>query len=95
MANRVLQGLGWAGVALVFAALIGVWEIASRAGWISDLMAPAPSQAIAALFYLVKTGQLWLHLAASLQRLLLGWTLGAVASEPIPQAPPVRPRQRG
>ncbi len=27
----------------------------------------------------MKTGQLWLHLAASLQRLLLGWTLGAVA----------------
>ncbi len=64
---------------LVFAALIGVWEIASRAGWISDLVAPAPSQAIAALFYLLKTGQLWLHLAASLQRLLLGWTLGTVA----------------
>jgi len=63
---------------LVFAALIGVWEIASRAGWISDLVAPAPSQAIAALFYLLKTGQLWLHLAASLQRLLLGWTLGTV-----------------
>ena len=64
---------------LVFAALIGLWEIACRAGWISAILVPAPSLALAALVDLVQTGQLWLHLAASLQRLVLGWTLGAVA----------------
>ncbi len=64
---------------LVFAAFIGLWEIASQAGWISPIFVPAPSLAFTALVDLVKTGQLWLHLAASLQRLVLGWTLGTAA----------------
>lgn len=64
---------------LVFVSLISLWEIGSRVGWISELMMPAPSQAFVALVDLVKTGQLWLHLVASLQRLLLGWTLGTAA----------------
>ncbi len=64
---------------LVFAALIGLWEIASRAGWISAILVPAPSLALAALVDLVQTGQIWLHLTASVQRLVLGWTLGTAA----------------
>ncbi|MCY4486278.1 MAG: ABC transporter permease [Deltaproteobacteria bacterium] len=63
---------------LVFAGLIGLWEIASRAGWISEILVPAPSLAFAALVDLVQTGQIWLHLTASVQRLVLGWTLGTL-----------------
>ena len=62
----------------VFAVLILVWEAGSRAGVISPLVLPAPSEALGALVELWVSGELWLHLAASLQRLLIGWTSGTV-----------------
>lgn len=64
---------------LVFAALILLWEAGSRTGIISAVALPAPSQAFAAFLDLVRTGQLWQHLGASLYRLVLGWTLGCAA----------------
>lgn len=60
----------------VFFLLIAVWELGSQTGVISDLVLPAPSEAFAAFRYLVESGQIWLHLGASLQRLAIGWTLG-------------------
>lgn len=63
---------------LVFAGLIVLWEIGSRTGWISPLVLPAPSEALAALAYLAETGLLWRHLGASLQRLIVGWTAGTL-----------------
>ncbi len=63
---------------LVFVAVIALWEAGCRAGVIPPLVLPAPSEALAALVYLVETGLLWQHLGASLQRLLLGWTLGTL-----------------
>ncbi len=63
---------------LVFIAVIAVWEAGCRAGVIPPLVLPAPSEALAALVYLAETGLLWKHLGASLQRLLLGWTLGTL-----------------
>ena len=62
---------------VVFIFLIGLWELGSQTGFISDLVVPAPSEAFAALVYLVESGQIWLHLGASLQRLVIGWTLGS------------------
>lgn len=61
---------------LVFAVLLLCWEAGSRSGVISNLVLPAPSEALEALRQLVETGQLWLHLGASLQRLVIGWSLG-------------------
>ncbi len=63
---------------VVFIVLILLWEIGSRTGVISALVLPAPSEAIAALRDLWVSGELWLHLGASLQRLVLGWTAGTV-----------------
>ena len=63
---------------LVFVAIVGIWEAGSRAGLIPPLVLPAPSEALAALAHLVETGLLWKHLGASLQRLLVGWTVGTV-----------------
>ncbi len=62
----------------VFIVLIVVWEIGSRTGVISALVLPAPSEALTALRDLWVSGELWLHLGASLQRLVLGWTSGTV-----------------
>ena len=63
---------------LVFIAIIAVWEAGCRTGLIPPLVLPAPSEALAALAHLAETGLLWKHLGASLQRLLLGWTLGTL-----------------
>ena len=61
----------------LFIVLIVVWEIGSRTGVISALVLPAPSEALAALGDLWTSGELWRHLSASLQRLVLGWSAGA------------------
>jgi NitT/TauT family transport system permease protein len=63
---------------LVFAVLILFWEYGSRTGFISSLVLPAPSEALSALSQLVKSGMLWKHLAASLQRLVIGWSCGTL-----------------
>jgi len=63
---------------LVFVALIGLWELGSRTGLISNVALPAPSQAFEAFLDLVRTGTLWTHLGASLYRLALGWTFGSL-----------------
>ena len=61
---------------LVFVTLIGLWQLGCQYGIISPVALPAPSQAFAALVDLVRTGTLWKHLGASLERLAVGWTLG-------------------
>ena len=61
---------------LVFIALIALWQLGCRYGIISPIALPAPSQAFDALVDLARTGTLWEHLAASLERLAVGWMLG-------------------
>ena len=67
----------WVGP-LVFAVLIAVWEIGSRTGWISPIVLPAPSEALEAFLNLARSGQLALHLQASLSRLIQGWIFGTL-----------------
>ncbi len=62
----------------VFAGLILLWEGGSRAGLISPIALPAPSQVIVALADLVRTGMLWKNLSVSLMRLGVGWVLGSI-----------------
>ncbi|USG63144.1 ABC transporter permease [Sneathiella marina] len=61
---------------LVFVGLILFWEYGSQNGFISPLVLPAPSEAWNAFMDLVDSGLLWQHLAASLQRLVIGWSTG-------------------
>jgi ABC-type nitrate/sulfonate/bicarbonate transport system permease component len=61
---------------LVFVGLILFWEYGSQNGIISPLVLPAPSEAWSAFMDLVNSGLLWQHLAASLQRLVIGWSTG-------------------
>lgn len=63
---------------LVFLAILAVWELGSRSGFISSIALPAPSEAFGALGDLFQTGMLWKHLGASLYRLIVGWTLGSL-----------------
>ncbi len=63
---------------VVFLGLIALWELGSQTGVIGSLVLPAPSAAFAAFLQLIETGNLWKHLGASLQRLIVGWTAGTL-----------------
>ncbi len=60
-----------------FLAVLVLWWAATRFGWVSPIALPRPDEVAFALVDMIRSGELWLHLAASLQRLVLGWLLGA------------------
>lgn len=68
----------WIGV-LVFVVLICFLEWGTRAGFISNLTMPRPSDVFATLVDLARSGMLWKHLVPSLERLAVGAALGALA----------------
>lgn len=60
--------------------LLGVlWQAAASFGWISTRFLPAPAAIIRALWLLLQSGELWLHVSASAQRLAWGWAAGTLA----------------
>src|SRR5690606_11744241 len=63
--------------ALVFIILIGLAEIGTRSGFISNLTLPRPSAVFDTFVQLYRTGLLWDHLLPSMNRLLVGASLGA------------------
>jgi ABC-type nitrate/sulfonate/bicarbonate transport system permease component len=63
---------------LVFVAIIVLWELGCRYGFISTIALASPTQAFDAIMDLVHTGMLWKHLGLSLYRLIAGWTLGTL-----------------
>ncbi|MEM9550808.1 MAG: ABC transporter permease [Pseudomonadota bacterium] len=66
------------GIGLVaFIGLIALAEIGTRAGWISALTLPRPSDVAIALGDLYQTGLLWKHLVPSVTRLIVGAAIGA------------------
>lgn len=68
---------GWVGAA-VFAVLILFLEWGTRAGVISNLTVPRPSDVFATLVDLARSGALWTNLLPSLERLAVGGAIGAV-----------------
>ena len=64
---------------IVFIVLLLLWEAGSRTGLISALVLPAPSQALDAFMDLALSGNLQKHVSASMQRLILGFSLGFTA----------------
>ena len=63
---------------IVFLTLLGLLEWATRTGLISSLTMPMPSAVLETLINLYQTGLLWTHLLPSVERLVIGGTLGAV-----------------
>ncbi|MFW2589841.1 ABC transporter permease [Sagittula sp. SSi028] len=66
----------WVGLA-VFVLLIGFLEWGTRAGVVSQLTMPRPSDVALTLWDLAVSGALWVNLGPSLMRLLVGGVLGA------------------
>lgn len=58
--------------------LLLAWEGATRSGLVSDLFLPSPIAVASALYRIAADGTLWLHLSASLGRIIGGWTVGTV-----------------
>ncbi|MEG0969364.1 MAG: ABC transporter permease, partial [Pseudomonas sp.] len=55
--------------------LVALWWLASRNQWMSEQILPAPALVWHSALELAQ-GELWSHLAISLQRLLVGLLLG-------------------
>jgi len=65
----------WIGV-VVFVALVLLTELGTRAGWISPLSLPRPSDVLDTFRQLYDTGLLFKHLLPSLSRLFVGAIIG-------------------
>jgi sulfonate transport system permease protein len=68
----VQRGLPWAVPVLV---LIG-WELASTRGWLSTRVLPEPLAVATAFWNLLRSGELWQHVAVSSARALAGLAIG-------------------
>jgi NitT/TauT family transport system permease protein len=55
-----------------------MWEVSVRVGILDHRFFPAPTTVMGVLVDMVKTGELFGHLAISLQRITLGFLLGAI-----------------
>lgn len=56
--------------------LLAIWQLAVSAGWLSTRILPAPSAVVSAGVELVRSGQIWTHLAISGWRAGLGFVIG-------------------
>lgn len=63
--------------ALVILALLALWEISARAGWISRLFFPSPSSTLLTLFRMTISGALPMALGVTLSRLFVGVLIGS------------------
>ncbi|MFY1866656.1 aliphatic sulfonate ABC transporter permease SsuC [Achromobacter xylosoxidans] len=61
---------------LVPALILGLWQLAAQAGWLSSRILPAPSAVAAAAWSLAVSGELWQHVRVSALRALWGLLLG-------------------
>lgn len=59
-------------------ALLAIWEITVRVGFLDERFFPAPTSIASTLINLVESGQLWTNTAISLRRMFLGLLVGGI-----------------
>jgi NitT/TauT family transport system permease protein len=59
-------------------ALLVLWEIAARLGWIEVLFFPAPTTIAEAFWQMSSTAQFWNDIGISLSRMAIGFAMGAI-----------------
>jgi NitT/TauT family transport system permease protein len=59
-------------------ALLALWEAGAIAGVVDTRFFPAPTKIFAALWDLIRSGEMLGHVAISVQRILVGFAIGAV-----------------
>jgi len=72
LGKRGLLLLSW----LAPTALVIVWEVLARAGWVTPQVLPAPSKVVATAIKLATSGSLLTDLGVSLLRAVAGFTIG-------------------
>jgi sulfonate transport system permease protein len=73
----VARSLGWIALPwLVPVALAVLWVLGSHYGWISPQILPSPTLVFETLAGLASSGELWMHIGASLSRIAVGFTGG-------------------
>ncbi|MCV7051761.1 ABC transporter permease [Mycobacterium heidelbergense] len=60
--------------------LLAIWQFVTAEGWFSASQLPPPADVVSALGELLRHDDLWVHLQASLLRVLLGYLAGAGAA---------------
>jgi sulfonate transport system permease protein len=60
-------------------ALLAAWQVATAAHLVAPELLPPPAQVWRTLLAMARGGELWLHVAATLGRLGLGFAIGAAA----------------
>ena len=61
------------------AGLLVLWELLTRTGWIPPLFLPSPLAVLGSGLEMLRSGELTTHVVTSLERLALGFGLGALA----------------
>ncbi|KAF1023640.1 MAG: putative aliphatic sulfonates transport permease protein SsuC [Paracidovorax wautersii] len=59
-------------------ALLVLWQLGADQGWISPQVLPPPAFVVDTLRDLAASGDLWLHVQASLQRVVVGFAVGSL-----------------
>ncbi|MBB2977038.1 sulfonate transport system permease protein [Microbacterium endophyticum] len=57
--------------------ILGVWQTVTVSGLVPSYRLPAPTSVLAAAIQLSESGELWFHVAISVQRVLLGFGIGS------------------
>ncbi|MGI6129682.1 MAG: ABC transporter permease [bacterium] len=83
LTNRAWPFLCWWRRLLFPAAVLLVWELVVSLELASTYLLPPPRAVLAALWRLIVEGSLWIHLAASLQRVFVGFGLAFVMGLPL------------
>lgn len=69
---RIVGGL------LLPAAILLAWQLVTTSGLVEPYRLPTPASVFTAGVELAESGQLWTHIAISVQRVLLGFAIGSV-----------------
>ncbi|MDR5761112.1 ABC transporter permease [Caballeronia sp. LZ035] len=74
LSNDALRAAGWTALPwLLPAGCALLWVLGSHYGWISAQVLPPPGLVFDTLAALVKSGELWMHLSASMTRAAVGF----------------------
>ncbi len=58
--------------------ILGAWQLVTATGLVPAYRLPGPGAVLGAAADLAATGELWLHIAISVQRVLIGFAIGAL-----------------
>lgn len=76
--KRISEPLSIGVTVLLFAACLGTWEVLSRTGAIPRFFFPPPSVVAVTIKRLFASGDLTVHLTATLSRVFLGFVIGGI-----------------